>query len=115
MSFDDLLLLGLFNKAISGKDKNSNLFAKKALSPMLPPSIMPRELSNPLLGPSGNYGKLKNRKSRAALTSWSLEDSSYITDQAESQGAFAMSKNNTNNTKSSWRNQTQKGSSIIRE
>ena len=59
----------LFSKAASGGDKNSSPSAKSDTSPILPPSIVSRESSNFLLRPSGNNGKRKKRKPRAALTS----------------------------------------------
>ena len=113
--FDVPLPWGLFSEAASGGDKNSSPSAKRSLSPTLPPSIVPREPSNPLLRPSGNYGKLRKGKPRAALTSRGLGDSGYITDQSGSQGASAVSKSNADGTESSWRNRTQKGSSVVRE
>ena len=113
--FDVLLPSRLFNKVASGGDKNSSPSAKRSLSSTLPPSIVPKESSNPLLRPSGHYDKLRKRKPRAALTSLGLEDLGYIIDQSGSQGVFAMSKSNADNTESSWENRTQKGSSVIRE
>ncbi len=76
---------------------------------------MSREPSNPLLRPSGNYGKLRKGKPKTAITSRSLRDLGYITDQSGSQGASAVSKSNADGTESSWRNQTQKDSSVVRE
>lgn len=78
--FDVLLLSELFNEVASGGDKNSSPSPKKSLSPSLPLSIVLKELSNPLLRPSGNEGKLKKVKPRAAYTSQALGDSDYITD-----------------------------------
>ena len=76
---------------------------------------MLREPSNSLLRPTSNYGILRKGKPKAALISWDLKDSGYITDQSEFQGVFAMSKSNANSIKSSWRNQMQKGSSVIKK
>ena len=115
MLFDVPFLSRLFSKASSGGDKNSSLSAKRSLSPTLSPSIVPREPSNPLLKPTSNYGKLWKGKPRAALTSRSLGELDYITDQSGPQGAFVVSKNNVNGTESFWRNRMQKGSSIIKE
>ena len=115
MLFDVPLPLGLFSEAASDGNKNSNFCAKRSLSSTLPPSIMSREPSNSLLRPSNNYSKLKKRKPRAELMSWGLGDSGYITDQSGFQGASAVSKNNTDDTESSWWNRTQKGSSVVRE
>ena len=82
---------------------------------MLSPSIVPKEPSNPLLRLFGNYNKLRKGKPRVAFTSWSLRDSSYITNHSASQGVFAVSKSNANNTEGSWRNQMQKGSNLVKE
>ncbi len=115
MPLDVPLPSGLFSEAASGGDKNSSPSAKRSSSPTLPPSIVSRELSNPLLRPSGNYDKLRKEKSRAAITSLGLKDSGYITDQSGSQGASAVSKSNSDGTENSWQNRTQKGSSVVRE
>lgn len=66
--FDISLLLRLFSKATSNKNKNSSLFKKRNISPMLLPNIVLRELSNLLFRLSSNYDKLRKRKPRAALT-----------------------------------------------
>ena len=113
--FDVLLPSWLFSETANEGDKNSSLSTKRSSSPILLPSIMPREPSNLLLRLSGNYGKPRKGKLRAALTSWGLEDLGYITDQSGSQGAFAVSKSNANGIESSWRNRTQKGSSVVKE
>ena len=114
-SLDVPLPLGLFSEVASGGDKNSSPSAKRSSSPTLPPNTVSREPSNPLLRPSGNYGKLRKRKPRAAITSWGLEDLGYITDQSGSQGASSVSKSNADGTESSRRNRTQKGSSVVKE
>ena len=57
--FDVPLSLWLFSEAANSKNKNSSPSAKRSFSPMLPASIMPKELSNPLLWPSSIYGKLR--------------------------------------------------------
>ncbi len=106
---------GLFCEAASGGNKNSSPSPKRSSSPTLPPSTVSREPSNPLLSPSGNYDKLRKGKPRAALMSRGLGDSGYITDQSGSQGASAVSKSNADDTESSWRNRTQKGSSVVKE
>ncbi len=115
MPLDVPLPSGLFSEAASGGNKNSSLSAKKSSSLTLPPSTVFREPSNPLLRPSGNYGKLRKRKPRAAITSWGLEDLGYITDQSGSQGASAVIKSNADSTESSRRNRTQKSSSVVKE
>ncbi len=114
-SFDVLLPSGLFSEAASGGDKNSSPSAKRSSSLTFPPSTVSREPSNPLLRPSGNYGKLRKRKLKAIFTSRGLGDSGYITDQSGSQGASAVSKTNPDGTECSWRNQTKKGSSVVKE
>ena len=113
--FDVPLLSRLFNEAASGGDKNSSPSAKRNSSPTLPSIIVSRELSNLLLRPSDNYGKLRKEKPRAVLTSRGLKDSSYITDQSGSQKTSDVSKSNANGTENSWRNQTQKSSSVVRD
>ena len=82
---------------------------------MLLPSIVPREPSNLLFKPFGNYGKLRKGKPRATLMFCGLGDSDYITDQSRSQSASAMNKSNANGMESSWRNQMQKSLYIVRE
>lgn len=59
--FDVPLSSRLFSEAASNRDKNSSLFAKKSLSPILSSSILSRKLSIVLLRLYGNYGKLKKR------------------------------------------------------
>lgn len=82
------LLLALFSKITNSRNKNSNLFAKKIISFTLPPSIVPRALSNLLFRPSCNYDKMKKRKPRTILISYGLDDLSYIKDQSISQNVF---------------------------
>lgn len=84
MLLDVFLLLGLFSEVTNDGDKNSSLSIKRSISPTLPPSIMLKKPSNPLFKPSGNYGKLRKRKSRAAFTFWGLRDLGYIIDQSRS-------------------------------
>ena len=62
---------------------------------------MPKEPSNPIPRPSGNYDKLRKEKPRTALIFWGLRDLGYITDQSGSQGASAMSKSNVDGMESS--------------
>lgn len=57
--FDVPLLLGLFSKAASDRNKNSSLFAKKSLLLTLSPTIVFRKSSNPLFKLFGNYNKPK--------------------------------------------------------
>ena len=111
--FDVPLPLELFSEIVSGGDKNSSPSAKGSSSPMLSPSIVPKEPSNLLLKSSGNYGKLRKGKPRAALISRGLGDLGYITNQYGSQGASIVSKSNANGTKNSWQNQTQNGTSVV--
>lgn len=113
--FDVPLPLRLFSEETSGENKNSNSSAKKSSSPMFLPNIVPREPSNSLLRPSGNYDKQRKGKPRVVLASWDLGDLGYITNQSSSQSTSAMSKNNANSTESYWRNQTQKSSNVVRE
>lgn len=115
MPFNVSLLLGLFSKIVSIRNKNSSFSVKRSSLLILSLSIMPRELSNSLLRPFRNYGKLRKQKLWVALISWGLGDSGYITDQFGSQGAFTVNKSNTNSTESSWQNLMQKGLSIIKE
>lgn len=102
MLFDVLLLLGLFSGATSVKDKKSSSSAKRSSSLILLLSIVLKEPLNPLLRLFNIYGKLKKWEPSAALTFQGLGNSAYITDQSESQGTFALSRNNANNTKNSW-------------
>ena len=80
MSFDVPLLLGLFSKVASNRDKNFSTSAKRSLLLTLPPSIVLREPSNPLVRLSGNDGKLRKRKPKAALKFQGLRDLGYIKD-----------------------------------
>ena len=98
--FNIPLPLGLFSEVANGGGKNSSPSAKRSLSPTLPPSILLKEPSNLLLRLTSNYGKLSKRKPRAVLTSQGLEDLGYIMESG-SQGTSAVSKSNTNSTKSS--------------
>lgn len=68
MPFNILLLLKFFSKAISGVDKNFSLFAKKIILATLSLSVMSKKLLNLLFMLSDSYGKLKKKKTRAALT-----------------------------------------------
>ena len=113
--FDIPLPSRLFGEAASDGDKNSSPFGKRSLLPLLLPIIVLKEPSNPFFKLFGNYRKLKKRKPRAALISWGLADLSYITYQSGSQRVFAVSKGNIDSMENSWRNQMQKGSSIVRE
>ena len=100
--FDIPLLSRLFDEVASGRDKDSSFSTKRSLSSMLPPSIVPREPSNPLIRLNGNYGKQRKRKPRASFMSWHLRDLGYITDQSGSQDPSAVSKDNTDCLESSW-------------
>ena len=115
MLFGIPLSSGLFGETASSRDKNSSLSTKKSSSLTLPASIIPKEPSNPLLRPIGNYGKLRKGKLRVALKSWGLENLGYIMDQSGSQGTSTVNKSNDDGTENSWRNRMQKGSSVVRE
>lgn len=101
MLFDIPLPLELFSEAASGRDKNSSSSTKQSSSPMLGPSIVSRELSNPLLRLYDNFCILKKGKPIAALMSYGLRDLGYITNLSGSQNSPAMRKYNTNSIENS--------------
>lgn len=101
MLLDVLLLLRLFNKATSDRDKNFSPSIKRSILSTLSPNIVPREPSNLFFRSSSNYGKLREKKPRAALMSWGLRNLSYIIDYSGSQDTFFVSKGNTNCMKNS--------------
>lgn len=82
--FNIQMPLGLFYKATSNRDKNSSLFIKKSILPILLSSILPKKLSNPVFRPSGNYDKLRKGKFKAAFIFWALKNSGYIKNQFRS-------------------------------